>query len=87
MKNFKSISVFLLLMVSSITLSFAQQQEEDESPDGEDETVETVTPPSQQVEKAPAPKPQVAKPQAPKPKFKPSEEISEDSPVPFPIDI
>ena len=84
-------------MVSSITLSFAQQQEEDESPDGEDETVETVTPPSQQVEKAPAPnpelvkpqapKPQVAKPQAPKPKFKPSEEISEDSPVPFPIDI
>ena len=76
-----------MLMVFSITLSFAQQQEEDELPDGESETVETVTPPSQQVEKAPAPKPQVAKPQAPKPKFKPSEEISEDSPVPFPIDI
>ena len=84
-------------MVFSITLSFAQQQEEDESLDGEGESVDTVAVPSEQVEKVPAPipqtakpqapKPQAPKPQAPKPKFKPSEEISEDSPVPFPIDI
>ena len=74
-------------MVFSITLSFAQQQEEDESLDGEGESVDTVAVPSEQVEKVPAPIRQTAKPQAPKPKFKPSEEISEDSPVPFPIDI
>jgi len=76
-----------MLMMISITLSFAQQQEEGDSSDGEGEAVDAVTAPSKEVEKAPASKPQAAKPQAPKPKFKPSEEISEDLPVPFPIDI
>lgn len=79
MKLISSKTLFILPIALSV-IQFAYAQSGDQA--------EQDTPPAQQdaeAESVNIPKPPVAKP--PTKTFKPSEEISEDSPVPFPVDI
>ncbi len=60
-------------------LAFAQSEADDDSSDRELERVAIPEPPR--------PAKTTSKPESREEVFKPSEEISEDSPVPFPVDI
>jgi len=88
--------MLILVCLASVNISYAQQtpeansDEQRQTQDQEKERLEKEAAEKAAQKKAAeqqAKKEETRKPKTPRKVFKPTEEISEDSPVPFPVDI